>query len=254
MINSILDRPLVVLDLETTSTDPNVARIVQIAVTKIFPKMDEEEPASQSVLINPGIHIPEEASKVHGIIDDDVKVAKKFSEVVDTFAEFLEGADLAGYNVKYDLRILDKEFERAGSPFRTTGSQGRTPYIIDAFRGWQTLEPRTLSDAYQKFCAKDATNAHDAMADVNMTLEVLKSQLPRFQNRELHSIEDIHKALWPGEVDRDGFFGIEKGETVFKFGKHKGQIALKQAGYLKWMLSSDFPEGTKEVIRGLMSV
>ena len=64
-----LKNPLVFFDLETTGTNINSDRIVEICYLKVYPNGNEE---SKTMRINPGMHIPEAASAVHGIYDADV--------------------------------------------------------------------------------------------------------------------------------------------------------------------------------------
>ena len=64
-----LERPIVFFDLETTGIDVVNDRIVEICLLKVFPNGNQE---SKVMRINPTIHIPEGASAVHGIYDEDV--------------------------------------------------------------------------------------------------------------------------------------------------------------------------------------
>jgi|GEM_PF-5486236 len=59
-----LERPLVVVDTETTGTDPQTDRIVQIALTRVAADGHVDAFAS---FVNPGIAISEAATAVHGI-------------------------------------------------------------------------------------------------------------------------------------------------------------------------------------------
>ena len=58
-----LERPLIVIDLETTGTDPQNDRIVEFAVLRIEPDC---KPAVISGWLNPGVPIPPAATAVHG--------------------------------------------------------------------------------------------------------------------------------------------------------------------------------------------
>ena len=64
-----LKNPIVFFDLETTGTNINSDRIVEICYLKVYPNGNEE---TKTMRINPEMHIPEEASAVHGIYDADV--------------------------------------------------------------------------------------------------------------------------------------------------------------------------------------
>jgi hypothetical protein len=63
------ERPLAVFDLETTGTDRLSDRIVEVAVVR-FGKGGEV--ATLDRRVNPGVKIPRESTRVHGISDADV--------------------------------------------------------------------------------------------------------------------------------------------------------------------------------------
>ena len=123
--NITLDRPLAVLDLETTGTD-----------TKTRPHRRGQRPEAlpggghdhRTRRVNPGVPIPPEATAVHGITDDDVADCPTFRAIAPGLARFLDGCDLAGFNIlKYDLRLLAAEYNRAGVAFPVAGRK-----VIDA--------------------------------------------------------------------------------------------------------------------------
>ena len=106
-----LKNPLVFFDLETTGTNINSDRIVEICYLKVYPNGNEE---SKTMRINPGMHIPEAASAVHGIYDADVADCPTFKEVARSVANDIEGCDLAGFNSnRFDIPLLAEEFLRA---------------------------------------------------------------------------------------------------------------------------------------------
>ena len=73
-----LKNPIVFFDLETTGTNINTDRIVEICYLKVYPNGNEE---AKTLRINPEMHIPAEASAVHGIYDEDVADCPTFKEV-----------------------------------------------------------------------------------------------------------------------------------------------------------------------------
>ncbi len=87
-----LSKPIVFLDIETTGIDIVNDRIVEIALLKISTDGSEEELLH---LINPEVPIPAEASRIHGITDEDVAGKPVFKEVAKNIVKFIEGCDLA---------------------------------------------------------------------------------------------------------------------------------------------------------------
>ena len=96
-----LKRPIVFFDLETTGVDTAKDRIVEISMVKVMP--DGEE-IVKTRKINPGIHIPEEATAIHGITDEDVKDCPTFAQIARSLEQFIAGCDFGGFNSnRFDL-------------------------------------------------------------------------------------------------------------------------------------------------------
>ena len=107
-----LKRPIIFFDLETTGVDTARDRIVEISMIKVMP--DGEE-ITRTRRLNPGMHIPEEATAVHGITDDDVRDCPTFAQVAKSLEQFIRGCDFGGFNSnRFDLPVLVEEFLRAG--------------------------------------------------------------------------------------------------------------------------------------------
>src|SRR5687768_13479942 len=99
-----LNRPLCLIDLETTGVDVATARIVEIAILKVNPDGTRKEYVQR---LNPGIPIPPESIEFHKITDEDVKDAPVFAQVAASIIDFIEDADMAGYNSnKFDIPVL----------------------------------------------------------------------------------------------------------------------------------------------------
>ena len=244
MLNLLLTRPLIFFDLETTGTDFVSDRIVQISVLKLFPDKSEE---IRTRMVNPGRPIPKAATDVHGISDEDVKDQPKFREIAKGLFQFISDCDIAGYNSNnFDIPFLVEEFARCGIEFPEEGIK-----LIDICTIFKRKEERTLTAAYKFYCDKTLDNAHDAEADVRATLEVFRGQLERYADLSSATLEELHKFC-----NREGLVDYarkltknEAEETVFNFGKHKGEPVLSQPDYVQWMIEGDFPEGTKMILR-----
>ena len=164
-----LKNPLVFFDLETTGTNINTDRIVEICYLKVYPNGNEE---AKTLRINPEMHIPEASTAIHGIHDEDVADCPTFKEVAKDIARDIEGADIAGFNSnRFDVPVLVEEFLRAGIDIDLTKRK-----FVDVQVIYHKLEQRTLSAAYKFYCGKNLEDAHTAEADTRATYEVLKAQ------------------------------------------------------------------------------
>lgn len=242
-----LKNPLVFFDLETTGTNINSDRIVEICYLKVHPNGNEE---SKTLRINPEMHIPEEASAIHGIYDEDIKDCPTFKDVAKKIAADIEGCDLAGFNSnRFDIPVLAEEFLRAGVDIDLMKRK-----FIDVQVIYHKMEQRTLSAAYKFYCDKNLEDAHTAEADTRATYEVLKAQLDRYADTLKNDIYFLSEySCHTKNVDFAGRIVYnDQGVEVFNFGKYRGvpvkEILQKDPGYYSWIIQGDFTLNTKNVL------
>ncbi|HEY3170935.1 MAG TPA: 3'-5' exonuclease, partial [Thermoanaerobaculia bacterium] len=242
-----LDRPLVVFDTETTGTNPRMDRIIEIACVKVYPDGRQEEWVRR---FNPGIRIPAASTAVHRIRDGDVAGLPRFCDYAGDLAVFLEGCDLAGYNMTgFDLPVLRNEFHRAGIAFDVSSRR-----LLDGQRIFFAREPRNLSAAARFYCELEHDGAHGALADARMTLRVLAGQLDRYGDlpRSVAELHDLFCAGIDQDMDPEGRIRLINGEPTINFGRHRGRtlraLSREEPGVLKWILKGDFSRFVKEIV------
>jgi len=241
-----LTKPICFFDLETTGTNVAHDRIVEISILKVYPNGNKE---SKTWLVNPGVKIPDEVVKIHGISNEKVANEPTFKELSKEIYGMIKDSDLGGFNSdRFDIPLLAEEMLRADVDFDM-----KHMLSIDVQTIFHKMEKRTLEAAYKFYCDKDLTDAHSAEADTNATYEVLLSQLQRYpeleNNVKMLAEFSTHKKM----VDFAGFIALDENEEeVFAFGKHKGKKVLdvldKEPGYFGWILNADFPLYTKKVL------
>jgi len=242
-------------DIEATGINIANDRIIEIAVIKVMPNGEVLRKAN---VLNPTIPIPPESTMIHGISEEDVKGKPTFKEVAKEYARFFEGADLAGFNIlKFDVPILVEEFLRADVEFDYSRKK-----IIDSQKIFHLMEKRTLSAAYKFYCQKEIANAHSAESDTEASMEVLISQIEKYDGQEVtdglnrkvgmikNDMETLAKLVGDDMVDLAGrMVRNNKGEIIFNFGKHKGKTVEKvfkeEPAYYDWMMNGEFPLDTK---------
>lgn len=241
-----LKNPVVFFDLETTGVNITSDRIVEISYLKVYPNGNE---VSRTMRINPEIHIPEEASKVHGIYDADVADCPTFKQVAKEIAADFEGADIAGFNSnRFDVPLLAEEFLRADVDLDMTRRK-----FIDVQVIFHKMEQRTLVAAMKFYCGKELEDAHSAEADTRATYEVLKAQLDRYPELQNDVAWLSEYSSHTNNVDFAGRIVYnEQGVEVFNFGKYKGmpvvEVLRRDPSYYSWILQGDFTLNTKQVL------
>lgn len=253
-----LERPLVFFDLETTGIDVTKDRVVEISLLKLFPDGSEK---ITTLLVNPGIEIPAAASKVHGIYDLMVANEPSFKELASSLLAIFKDSDISGYNIlNYDLPLIRQEFKRCGIEFPPAGTIAIDPYQIYVKKEPRDpnnrLESRNLTTAYSFYCGESLKNAHSAEADITATKEVFLAQVDEYDDIG-NTPAAIAKFLRMGTARNADISGKlvydENNEVVFNFGKHAGKRVKDERSYAEWMLKSDFPDDTKEVLKMILA-
>lgn len=260
-----LDRDIVFFDIESTGLNVMKDRIVQIALIKYT--MDGKGPIEKELLVNPGIPISEESIAIHGITPDKIRNKPTFIGVAHEIYEFIGDADLSGYNSdRFDIPMLMEEFARAGIDFDTDNRR-----TVDVQKIFYKMEPRTLKAALKLYCNEELEDAHDALADVRATVDVLKGQLVKYDGVDYidgdgykteapikNDIGAISKFIGDTRtVDATQRFKYNhKGEIVFNFGKYVGKPAAEllynDRQYLNWILEKDFSTQVKKIVKKIV--
>jgi DNA polymerase-3 subunit epsilon len=252
MLGSIqLDKPLVFFDLETTGKESKTARIVEISVTKILPDKTTQVKTRR---FNPGVPIPAEATEVHGITDEDVKDEPPFAALANGLLAFLEGCDLAGYNlIKFDLPVLEQEFKRADKQFSIEGR-----LVLDVMKIFHKKEPRDLEAAVRFYLEREHDGAHSAEADVSATVDILGAMVSKYSDLPQNLTELCALLRDPSQLDLSGKIVAKEGEPHLTFGKHLGKslawVATHDQEYIRWIVhKGDFLEDTKAIAAKYLS-
>lgn len=263
MLNRLfnLTRPLFVLDTETTGTDPERDRVIEVG----FQQWDATGMVKEwRTLVDPGVPIPEAASRIHGITDAKVIACRtcgcgryghegsdhdfhrwpRFADLAANLAKGLVDCDFAGQHVRFDLRIIAAEMQRAKVEWSYADAR-----IVDSLELERLAYPRDLGSLHERYVGQKHDGAHGALSDCRATATVLCKQL------EAHSalprdLGELHRAQWPGWIDGSGRFRFDaEGEPRFsQWGKHAGRrMRDVEVSYWDWILGAEFPSDVKRL-------
>lgn len=273
------DRPLAFLDFETTGVKVKEDRILEVGMHLIFPVYDESgkwvsiQRETKSFRVNPGIPIPEGATAVHGITDDDVRDLPKFNDPLPktphmTVAQGIhyvlcynkdgefEPKDLIGFNSnRFDFPLLLNEFWRVGIDWDYSLHR-----FIDVGNIFKIMFPRTLSEAIKLYLGKDHSEAHSAEADICGTADVFLEMIKRhskekdnplwtpktMQEMALFSNYGEHIADLSGNLK----WNSDKTDLLFAIGENtRGKSVKSDPGFVQWMRQKGtFPRDTMRVL------
>ena len=150
----------IILDLETTGLDPANDKIIEIGAVKI---QDDNVVDEFSAFVNPGISIPDNISKLTGIVDSDVVDAASLDEVKPDLVDFVDTLPIVGQFISFDMSFLHENNIRF------------TNQVIDT-RDLAMITLPTLSSyslaSLVAYLDIDNTNPHKALSDAKATADV----------------------------------------------------------------------------------
>ncbi len=192
----------IVLDTETTGLEPREGhRIIEIGCVEILKRRVTNNDYHQ--YLQPDRAIDEEAQAVHGITPEFLADKPRFTDIVDTFMQYVEGAELIIHNAPFDVGFINHELQLSHSK-------------------WQRLEDHctildTLVMARKKYPGQ--RNSLDALCrrlDVNNT------------HRELHG------ALLDSQILADVYLAMTGGQKSLMLGsKENNTIQGEQASTIR---------------------
>ena len=164
-------RDYVVFDLETTGISPYRDQVVEISAVKVVGGVPTDE---FTTLVNPGMHIPAQASAVNGITDDMVADAPAFDYALKAFMEFVGDMVLVGHNIhSFDMKFICRDSEKF---FGQTVGNDYIDTLWMARKCLPGLPHHTLTDLAMYY-EISTQGAHRALNDCRMNQQVYEKLL-----------------------------------------------------------------------------
>lgn len=167
----------IVWDTETTGLlKPDLAdlkeqpQIIELAITKLDDKYKVKK--KRSWLINPGIPLPAEITKITGLTDDDLKGKPSFIDVLaEIEEEFLGTYRMVAHNLPFDKGMLVNELRRVNREFAFPypPAQVCTAQLSEQYDG----KRMRLIQLYKLVTGKEYPQTHRAQDDVDALVEIV---------------------------------------------------------------------------------
>lgn len=173
----ILDNKFIVFDLETTGTNTETDDIIEIGAVKLEGGKITEY---YDTLIDPDRHIPDGASQVNHIYDDDVKNAPYIEDVIGFFMNYCKGYKLIAHNGHgFDFKFIKRLCEKFNLPFENQ--------LIDSLTEARRILPYLRRHSLGALCEHYNVinqNAHRAYEDSEATAKVFVKMMDEYYSRE----------------------------------------------------------------------
>jgi len=156
------------IDLETTGLSSEYDEIIEIGA--IILNLETREQKEFVTFVSPEFGVPEEATEINGIRNEDLIGAPELNEALRCFADFVQDSPLVAYNARFERRFL-------AQASRTTGIE----LLNDFFCAHQfckinlpNLDRYRLIDVCEHL-GVPSSGAHRALADAQMTSAVINA-------------------------------------------------------------------------------
>lgn len=180
------DDYLIAFDTETTSPDPEVARIVTAHVSLVDPAGGA---TGRTLVIDPEQDIPEEAAAIHGYTTERAReegMARRFGigALWALLGKLAARYPVVAYNAAYDFTVLDREARRMDlAPL--VPHPVIDPLVLDKAVDTYRRGSRRL-DAVAAHYGVPLLDAHEASADALAAVGVARAIGRHYGRRDLH--------------------------------------------------------------------
>lgn len=178
---------LIVLDFETTGLSPDMGdRAIEIGAVRI-----EEGVVTKRFqeLMNPRRRISYFIENYTGITNAMLRGARPCEEVMDQFADFIDGYHLVAHNASFDKRFLDAELSRIS---RTYSGEFVCSMLL-ARRIYQDAPNHKLGDLIRHLQIPSGGTFHRALYDSEMTAKLWLAMLETIDTK--YDLSEIPFAL-----------------------------------------------------------
>ncbi|UCE32064.1 MAG: CBS domain-containing protein [Burkholderiales bacterium] len=184
-----------VLDLETTGLDVRNDRVVQIGAIPMLGdrRLDGEE---YERLVDPGMPIPEEATRIHRIADADVAGEPRFADRAAELHELLTGRIVIGHNIAFDMAVLRYEAARASIAWRE-------PPALDLGQMLGALEPALPDlgmETVMSYLGVEIEGRHSAIGDCRAAARAWARLLALLREADVRTLGEA-RALAARRID-----------------------------------------------------
>jgi len=187
----------IVVDTETTGLDPRQGhRIIELAAIELEGRRVSLRRFHR--YLNPEREIDAGAAAVHGLTYERLQNEAKFADIVASFMEFIEGAELIIHNAPFDIGFFNHELALMGLP----PLQNKVTDTLKIARDMHPGKKNSLDALCSRYEIDNAHRSlHGALLDTELLAEVYFA-MTRGQ-KSLPGWDDTIKARQPAVLSLD---------------------------------------------------
>jgi DNA polymerase III subunit epsilon len=214
---SVLDGPLVFVDIETNGLDHVRGRVIEVAAVRVENGIVTRE---FNQLIDPETELPWFITNLTGISSDDLKGAPTFLQVADELMDVLNGAVFVAHNVRFDYSFLKQEFKRLNQKF--------LPKQLCTVKLSKALYPQERSHKLESLITRHGftfTHRHRAYDDAAVLWQFVQHARNNFGDEVIEAAiaKQINRPALPKALDPAVVNELPTGPGVYIFNDAEGR-------------------------------
>ncbi|CDG20611.1 putative DNA-directed DNA polymerase [Xenorhabdus poinarii G6] len=190
----LLKEDIIILDTETTGLK-NDDEIIEISI------INAEGDILLNTLIKPQKKIPLDAIKIHGITNEDVQHEPMWSDIYKKYREIVKGKTVIIYNKSYDTKIIRQTCKKYELPTPRIKSECAmllyAEYYGEINKRTGDYKWHKLTDAIHDNKLEVSGEAHRALTDARMTLELMKRMAYGDRDTPIPLLRSIYPPINP---------------------------------------------------------
>lgn len=213
---SVLDEPLVFVDIETNGLNSLRGRIIEVAAIRVE---DGQIVDSFSRLVDPQTEIPAFISELTGITSQDIAKAPTFHDIAEELYQIMDGAIFVAHNVRFDYSFLKQEFKRTSRKFNPkllcTVKLSRAMYPAERGHKLQNLIDR---------CGLEVAERHRAWDDAHAMWQFMNHLSSMFERQLIEAAisRQIKAPSLPKGLAHSQVAGLPEAPGVYLFQDENG--------------------------------
>jgi len=172
---------LIIVDLETTGTNPQLDKIIEIGALKI---RDDEVIEEFSSFVDPDRKLSQDVKNITGIKDKDLETAPPIEEVLEEFSNFREKLPLMAHNMDFDQSFFEKN-----------DIEGKFLDSLNLACLLLPIEKKHTQEYLLESCCDITYDAHRAMEDVKNLYKLYQFLLARVEEVDERLRKEFKEAL-----------------------------------------------------------
>ncbi len=181
------DDEVVVFDIETTGLSPQTCKITEIGAVRV---KGGEVLEVYSMLVNPGVPIPEEVVSLTGITDEMVADARPIDVVLPEFLAFIGDRMLVAHNAAFDVSFIRYAADALGLPF--------TNSYLDTVSMSHYVNPdlkRHKLNVLAEYFGLGDFNHHRASDDAEILSKIYYKMIGKLADEGIHTMAEMNTAM-----------------------------------------------------------